>query len=79
MDMVVYGYLQTFYNFTQLVGGPIYGRFGDLYGGRAALTLAFVMAAAMYGLLGIATTGAFVFLSRVPALFLSANHGIILS
>ncbi|XP_071804683.1 solute carrier family 22 member 18-like [Asterias amurensis] len=75
MDMVVYGYLQTFYNFVQLVGGPFYGRFGDLYGGRAALTLAFAMAAAMYGLLGIATTGAIVFLSRVPALFLSANHG----
>ncbi|XP_038051575.1 solute carrier family 22 member 18-like [Patiria miniata] len=75
MDMAVYGYLQTFYNFIQLVGTPIYGRFGDLYGGRAALTLAYAMAASMYGLLGVATTGAFVFLSRVPALFLSANHG----
>ncbi|XP_022106243.1 solute carrier family 22 member 18-like [Acanthaster planci] len=75
MDMVVYGYLQTFYNIILLVGTPIFGRFGDLYGGRAALTLAYAMAASMYGLLGMATTGAFVFLSRVPALFLSANHG----
>ncbi|XP_071496133.1 solute carrier family 22 member 18-like [Diadema antillarum] len=75
IDMVTFGYLQTFFSLAALIGGPIFGRFGDVYGGRAALALAYTSAAAVYGTLSIATNTALVFLSRVPSLFLHSFHG----
>ena len=38
-DPVVFGYLQTTFAVVQLCGGPIFGRFGDVFGSRAALVL----------------------------------------
>lgn len=75
MDMVTFGYLQTFFSGIMLVGGPIYGRFGDIYGGRAALGLAYLSAAAIYGILGLANSATLIFVSRIPSLFLHAFQG----
>ncbi|XP_041472765.1 solute carrier family 22 member 18-like [Lytechinus variegatus] len=75
MDMVTFGYLQTFFSGIMLVGGPIYGRFGDIYGGRAALGLAYLSAAAIYGILGVASSSMMIFVSRIPSLFLHAYQG----
>lgn len=75
MNMVTFGYLQTVFSLASLVGGPIYGRFGDVYGGRAALGLAYASAAVIYGILGIANTTALIFVSRIPSLFLHSFHG----
>ena len=50
-------------------------RFGDLYGGRAALTLAFISSALSYGLLGMANSIPMLFISRLPSLFMHAMQG----
>jgi len=40
-DPVIFGRLKTVFSLCQLVGGPIYGRLGDLMGERTALITAF--------------------------------------
>eukprot|EP00058_Branchiostoma_floridae_P021911 XP_002607401.1 hypothetical protein BRAFLDRAFT_69810 [Branchiostoma floridae] len=67
VDPVVYGYLQTTFAVVQLCGGPLFGRFGDLFGTRSALVLAFSAAAMSYGLLGMAEGMLLLFLSRLPS------------
>lgn len=64
-DPVVFGYLQTTFAVVQLCGGPIFGRFGDIFGSRAALVLSFAAAALSYSILGIASTVSMLFLSRL--------------
>ncbi|XP_064597654.1 solute carrier family 22 member 18-like [Liolophura sinensis] len=75
VDPVVYGYLQTTFAIVQLAGGPLFGRFGDLFGGRAAMSLAFVSAALSYGLVSMAYSVPVLFLSRLPSVFLHAMQG----
>ena len=75
VNTVQFGYLQTTFAIVQLAGGPLFGRFGDLYGGRAALTLAFASSALTYGLLGMAWNIPFLFLSRMPSVFMHAMQG----
>ncbi|KAL8584182.1 hypothetical protein ACOMHN_034868 [Nucella lapillus] len=74
-DPVTFGYLQTTFAIVQLAGGPLYGRFGDVFGGRAAMALAFMAAAASYGLLGLSYSIPFLFLSRLPSVFMHAMQG----
>ncbi|XP_076437631.1 solute carrier family 22 member 18-like [Babylonia areolata] len=74
-DPVTFGYLQTTFAIVQLAGGPLYGRFGDVMGGRAAMTLAFVAAASSYFLLGLSYSVPFLFLSRLPSVFMHAMQG----
>ncbi|EDV23499.1 uncharacterized protein TRIADDRAFT_58186 [Trichoplax adhaerens] len=75
VNLVTFGYLQTTFSVIQLIGGPIYGRYGDLVGTRAALMIAFIGAAFTYGLLGLAYSIPLLFLSRLPSIFLHAMHG----
>merc|ERR1711936_962662 len=63
-DPVIFGHLQTVFSVLQLLGGPIYGRIGDLYGERTALLIAFIS----YSL-------PVLFLSRVPSVFLHVMQG----
>lgn len=72
LDPMTFGYLQTTFAVVQLAGGPIFGRYGDLYGGRAALTLAFGSAAVSYGLMMISFNAPLLFLSRMPSIFMHA-------
>lgn len=74
-DPVVFGYLQTTFAVVQLCGGPIFGRFGDLFGSRAALVLSFAAAAVSYSILGLASTVSMLFLSRLPSVFMHAMQG----
>ena len=74
-DPVVFGYLQTTFAVVQLCGGPIFGRFGDIFGSRAALVLAFAAAAMSYSILGLASTVSMLFLSRLPSVFMHAMQG----
>lgn len=74
-DPVVFGYLQTTFAVVQLCGGPIFGRFGDIFGSRAALVLSFAAAALSYSILGIASTVSMLFLSRLPSVFMHAMQG----
>ncbi|XP_062568913.1 solute carrier family 22 member 18-like [Saccostrea cucullata] len=75
VDPVFFGYLQTTFAVVQLCGGPVYGRFGDMFGGRAAMALAFASASASYFLLGIADNFFSLFLSRLPSIFMHAMQG----
>ncbi|XP_051001679.1 solute carrier family 22 member 18 [Acomys russatus] len=72
LDSVTFGYLQTTFGVLQLLGGPVFGRFADQCGARAALSLSFMAASALYLLLAAscspALPGVFLlFASRLPA------------
>ncbi|XP_072614814.1 solute carrier family 22 member 18 isoform X1 [Vulpes vulpes] len=59
LDSVAFGYLQTTFGVLQLLGGPLFGRFGpprfaDQRGARAAFTLSFLAGSAFYLLLAAA-------------------------
>ncbi|XP_055505626.1 solute carrier family 22 member 18 isoform X2 [Leucoraja erinacea] len=73
MDTVMFGYLQTTFAIIQLLGGPLFGRFGDLFGGRAALSLAYLSSGLTYVLMGLSTSVSLLFLSRLPSVFM---HGM---
>ncbi|XP_078664646.1 solute carrier family 22 member 18-like [Branchiostoma floridae x Branchiostoma belcheri] len=75
VDPVVYGYLQTTFAVVQLCGGPLFGRFGDLFGTRSALVLAFSAAAMSYGILGMADGMLLLFLSRLPSFLMHSMQG----
>ena len=64
--MVIIGYLNTLFSFIMLCGGPVYGRFGDVFGSRAVLTLSCSAAVLSYGILGLANSVPMLFLSRIP-------------
>lgn len=72
LDSVSFGYLQTTFGVLQLLGGPVFGRFADQCGARAALSLSFLAASALYLLLvascSPALPGVFLlFASRIPS------------
>ncbi|NXF86364.1 S22AI protein, partial [Eubucco bourcierii] len=73
LDSVGFGYLQTTFGVLQLVGGPIFGRFADQFGTRAALILSCASASAFFLLTSISTSIPLLFLSRLPAVFM---HGL---
>ncbi|XP_060033267.1 solute carrier family 22 member 18 isoform X2 [Erinaceus europaeus] len=71
LDSVGFGYLQTTFGVLQLLGGPMFGRFADQRGARAAFTLSFLAASTLYLLLAAACSPALpglalLFLSRLP-------------
>uniref|UniRef100_A0A8D0CDM7 Organic cation transporter-like protein 2 n=1 Tax=Salvator merianae TaxID=96440 RepID=A0A8D0CDM7_SALMN len=73
LDAVGFGYVQTVFGILQLLGGPIFGRFADQFGSRAALTLSYLAGSLCFFLLSVATNIPLLFLSRVPAIFM---HGL---
>ncbi|KAM8938761.1 solute carrier family 67 member A1 [Pelodytes ibericus] len=73
LDTVGFGYLQTVFGILQLLGGPIFGRFSDQYGSRAALLLSFLSGSLYYTILAFTTSIPFLFLSRLPSFFM---HGL---
>ncbi|XP_072495570.1 solute carrier family 22 member 18 [Notamacropus eugenii] len=75
LDSVGFGYLQTLFGVLQLLGGPIFGRFADQWGARAALTLSFLAASGFYLLLSFATNVPLLVASRIPALFMHVLPG----
>ncbi|KAM8970020.1 solute carrier family 22 member 18 [Sarcophilus harrisii] len=75
LDSVGFGYLQTIFGVLQLLGGPIFGRFADQWGARAALTLSFVAGSGLYLLLSLATNVPLLVASRIPALFMHVLPG----
>jgi len=74
-DPVSFGHLQTVFAVSQLLGGPIYGRVGDLFGERVALIIAFTSSIATYLLTGISYSLPVLFLSRLPSVFLHVMQG----
>merc|ERR1711953_39864 len=74
-DPVMFGHLQTVFSVLQLLGGPVYGRIGDLYGERTALSVAFVSSILTYSLTFLSYSLPVLFLSRVPSVFLHVMQG----
>ncbi|XP_015270338.1 PREDICTED: LOW QUALITY PROTEIN: solute carrier family 22 member 18, partial [Gekko japonicus] len=75
LDAVEFGYLQTLYGVLQLLGGPIFGRFSDQYGARAALILSYVASSLVFLLLSMSTNVLLLILSRIPSFFIQALPG----
>uniref|UniRef100_A0A8D0GF37 Solute carrier family 22 member 18 n=1 Tax=Sphenodon punctatus TaxID=8508 RepID=A0A8D0GF37_SPHPU len=73
LDTVEFGYLQTIFGVLQLLGGPVFGRFSDQFGARAALTLSCLAGSAFFLLLSISTSVPLLYLSRIPSIFM---HGL---
>ena len=76
-DPVMFGYLQAAMAIMLLLGSPIFGRFGDVFGSRAALVLAFAATTLNNLLLGMARTVNMLFVSRIPALFMHNRQGTV--
>ncbi|NWX89407.1 S22AI protein, partial [Nothoprocta ornata] len=75
LDSVGFGYLQTTFGVLQLVGGPIFGRFADQFGARAALILSCASESAFFLLVSISTSIPLLFLSRLPSIFMHGMPG----
>lgn len=75
VDTQMFGVLQTVFSFVQLCGGPIYGRFGDLFGGKYSLILAFSSCVLSYTLLAVAGSIPVLFLSRLPSIVMHCMQG----
>nr|XP_019955114.1 PREDICTED: solute carrier family 22 member 18 [Paralichthys olivaceus] len=69
-DTLWFGYLQTTVGVIQLFGGPVFGRFADLHGARAALSLAFAATVVFFLLLAIASNPLMLFLHKIPTVFM---------
>ncbi|KAL5493280.1 hypothetical protein EMCRGX_G014433 [Ephydatia muelleri] len=74
-DPVTFGYLETVFAVAMLVGGPIFGRFGDLFGARAALVLALLSSFLTYAVLAMADGIFALFCSRLFGFMMHALHG----
>lgn len=75
VDIVVFGYLETVFAVAMLLGGPIFGRFGDLFGARAALLVAMASSLLSYAVLSQTSSIVGLFLSRVMAFMMHTMHG----
>lgn len=69
-DTLWFGYLQTTVGVIQLIGGPMFGRFGDLFGARAALSLACAATTVSFLLLAIADHPVLLFVHKLPTVFM---------
>ncbi|MGH0122819.1 UNVERIFIED_CONTAM: hypothetical protein FKN15_003306 [Acipenser sinensis] len=76
LDTIWFGYLQTTVGIIQLLGGPVFGRFADLHGARAALTLSSLSSAVYFMILGCATNVPLLFISKLPAVFMHGLPGV---
>ncbi|KAM8894678.1 LOW QUALITY PROTEIN: solute carrier family 22 member 18 [Spinachia spinachia] len=65
-----FGYLQTTVGVIQLCGGPMFGRFGDIFGARAALSLACSSTVVFFLLLAVAENPAMLFIHKIPTIFM---------
>ncbi|XP_074522691.1 solute carrier family 22 member 18 [Halichoeres trimaculatus] len=69
-DTLWFGYLQTMVGVIQLLGGPMFGRFADLFGARLALSLACSSTVVFFLLLAVADHPAMLFIHKLPTVFM---------
>lgn len=74
-DTLWFGYLQTMVGVVQLIGGPMFGRFADLFGARVALSLACSATVVFFLLLAIADSPAMLFIQKLPTAFMHVLPG----
>lgn len=69
-DTLWIGYLQSTVGVVQLAGGPMFGRFADIFGARAAMSLACSASVVFFLLLAIAESPAMLFIHKLPTVFM---------
>ncbi|KAG7482511.1 solute carrier family 22 member 18 [Solea senegalensis] len=69
-DTLWFGYLQTTVGIIQLFGGPLFGRYADLFGARVALSLACSATVVFFLLLAIAENPLMLFIHKIPTVFM---------
>ncbi|XP_027024456.1 solute carrier family 22 member 18 [Tachysurus fulvidraco] len=74
-DTLWFGYLQTTVGVIQLLGGPLFGRFADIFGARAALSLSCFASVIYFLLLAAADSVLLLFLHKLPAVFMHTLPG----
>ncbi|XP_052005429.1 solute carrier family 22 member 18 [Xyrauchen texanus] len=74
-DTIWFGYLQTTVGVIQLLGGPIYGRFADVFGARAALSTSCLASMVYFILLTMADSTFMLFIHKLPAVFMHVLPG----
>lgn len=74
-DTLWFGYLQTTVGVIQLLGGPVYGRFADVFGARAALSVSCLASVIYFLLLAAADSAIMLFLHKLPAVFMHVMPG----
>lgn len=74
-DTLWFGYLQTMVGVIQLFGGPMFGRFADLFGARVALSLACSATVVFFLLLAIADRPVMLFIHKLPTVFMHVLPG----
>merc|ERR1712012_1058217 len=74
-DPIIFGHLQTVFSILQLLGGPVYGRIGDIYGEKTALIIAFSSSILTYLMTFLSHSLPVLFLSRLPSVFLHVMQG----
>ncbi|XP_061620948.1 solute carrier family 22 member 18 isoform X3 [Phyllopteryx taeniolatus] len=65
-DTLWFGYLQSMVGLIQLFGGPLFGRFADVIGARAALSLACTANIVFFILLAVADSPVMLFVHKLP-------------
>ena len=71
----MFGYLETIFAVSMLIGGPLFGRFGDIFGARMALAVALFSSFLTYAILSISNNIPLLFLSRIPGVLMHVMHG----
>ncbi|XP_061831027.1 solute carrier family 22 member 18 [Nerophis lumbriciformis] len=69
-DTLSFGYLQTMVGVLQLFGGPLFGRFADIFGARAALSLSCAATIVFFILLAVADSPAMLFIHKIPTVIM---------
>ncbi|XP_066269175.1 solute carrier family 22 member 18-like [Branchiostoma lanceolatum] len=66
----LYGAFTTTAAVVQLIGSPLFGRFGDVYGGRLSLSVSFLAMTSVCVMLATCASIPVLFLTRLPLLFI---------
>ncbi|XP_019616666.1 PREDICTED: solute carrier family 22 member 18-like isoform X2 [Branchiostoma belcheri] len=71
-----WGHLITIVAFLEIIGGPLGGRFGDVYGGRLSLTLSCAAMATTAAMLSTCNSFQSLVLSKFPLVFSHVSTGL---
>ncbi len=67
--------METVFAVAMLLGGPLFGRFGDIFGAKAALLVAMTSSFLTYAILAQTSSIYGLFLSRLMAFMMHTMHG----
>ena len=72
IDTVIFGYLQTVSAIALLLGGPLFGRMGDLFGAKIVFLISFGGSFFFYFIMAIAGSALHLFVSQLFSFAMNA-------